>query len=184
MTSEHSFISLKSLQARLVHKNPSKGLQTLQSSIMGMEDAEDDLIEDDNMSVHTASTQHSMHTEMRYNAMMNKDYHMHEQLLPQTIIQIVKSMTFDENADEESDNYPFTENGFIKCPYRYEYDTVAMFIDVSGFTKMTELLDQEGPWGGEKVAFYLNRYLEQVARIVASEGGIYFMYICIYFYYI
>merc|ERR1712048_927507 len=90
---------------------------------------------------------------------------MHETLLPQTIITIVKSMVL--NCDEHT----FTEDGFIACPYEFEYDTVAMFIDVSGFTKMTELLDAEGPWGGEKVAFYLNRYLEQVARIVATEGG-------------
>ena len=69
------------------------------------------------------------------------DYHMHETLLPQTIITIVKAMV--ENYDQAA----FTENGFIACPYEYEYDTVAMFIDVSGFTKMTELLDAEGPWG-------------------------------------
>ena len=141
---------------------------------------------DDTMSVNTSTSAYSnINTEMRYNAMMNKDYHMHEQLLPQTIIKIVKSMTNpqkdnndteDTKTDSQSPSTPssispFTETGFIRCPYEYEYNTVAMFIDVSGFTKMTELLDQEGPWGGEKVAFYLNRYLEQVARIVASEGG-------------
>ena len=144
---------------------------------------EDGLImndQDDAMSVVTTTSAYSNAvTEMKYNAMMNKDYHMHEQLLPQTIIKIVKSMSDPSFMETNNDDggkvsfnvSPFTDNGFIKTPYEYQYDSVAMFIDVSGFTKMTELLDQEGPWGGEKVAFYLNRYLEQVARIVASEGG-------------
>merc|ERR1711971_222821 len=115
---------------------------------------------------------------------------MHEQLLPQTIIKIVKAMspftsnntdlydgddnhnnTTNSNTNQPQVTSPFTDKGFIKCPYVIDYETVAMFIDVSGFTKMTELLDAEGPWGGEKVVFFLNRYLEQVARIVASEGG-------------
>ncbi len=59
----------------------------------------------------------------------------------------------------------------INCPEKFSFETVAMFIDVSGFTKMSEILEGEGKWGSEKLAFYLNRYLEQVAKIVGKEGG-------------
>ena len=74
---------------------------------------------DDTMSVHTTTSAYSgINTEMRYNAMMNKDYHMHEQLLPQTIIEIVKSMASidsqpheptDDTKDDSTITSPFTE---------------------------------------------------------------------------
>ena len=81
---------------------------------------------------------------------------MFKKLVPQTVVKIIQKLP-----------HAYA----IQCPEEYAFETVAMFIDVSGFTKMSELLDEEGPWGAEKLAFYLNRYLEQVARIVGNEGG-------------
>lgn len=46
-----------------------------------------------------------------------------------------------------------------------------MFADVSGFTKLSEHLANSGPGGAEKLAFYLNRYLEQITAKVRKEGG-------------
>ena len=48
---------------------------------------------------------------------------------------------------------------------------MAMFADVSGFTKLSEHLAKAGAGGAEKLAFYLNRYLEQLANKVRKEGG-------------
>ena len=48
---------------------------------------------------------------------------------------------------------------------------MAMFADVSGFTKLSEYLAKAGAGGAEKLAFYLNRYLEQLANKVRKEGG-------------
>lgn len=42
--------------------------------------------------------------------------------------------------------------------------SVAMFLDVSGFTKMSEALSRAGPSGEEKLGFFLNRYLEQLSN--------------------
>eukprot|EP01083_Nonionella_stella_P306186 1071208_1 len=56
-------------------------------------------------------------------------------------------------------------------PQRWDFSTVAMFADVSGFTALSEHLAKAGAGGAEKLAFYLNRYLEQLAKKVRREGG-------------
>ena len=46
-----------------------------------------------------------------------------------------------------------------------------MFADVSGFTKLSEALGEKGPQGAEELAFFLNRYMEQLVRYIARAGG-------------
>jgi len=64
-----------------------------------------------------------------------------------------------------------TGNPKLTPPQRWDFTTVAMFADVSGFTKLSEYLAKAGAGGAEKLAFYLNRYLEQLANKARKEGG-------------
>jgi class 3 adenylate cyclase len=54
---------------------------------------------------------------------------------------------------------------------RRSYNTVCMFADVSGFTKLSEAMTKYGPEGGEHVKKHLNSYFGQMVRIIAGEGG-------------
>eukprot|EP01084_Bolivina_argentea_P115195 204899_1 len=56
-------------------------------------------------------------------------------------------------------------------PLRQAFPTVALFADVSGFTKLSEAFASKGPQGAEELAFYLNRYMEQIVRHIARAGG-------------
>jgi adenylate cyclase 10 len=48
---------------------------------------------------------------------------------------------------------------------------VCMFLDVSGFTALTEEMSRRASGGLELLAKYLNSYFEQLVRIVAHSGG-------------
>lgn len=56
-------------------------------------------------------------------------------------------------------------------PLQQSFSTVAMFADVSGFTKLSEHFANKGPQGAEELAFFLNRYMEQLVRHIARAGG-------------
>lgn len=56
-------------------------------------------------------------------------------------------------------------------PYNQELETVAIFLDVSGFTKLTERLSAEGSAGSEKLGFFLNRYFERINKLLGKGGG-------------
>ena len=59
----------------------------------------------------------------------------------------------------------------LNPPLQQTFDTVALFADVSGFTKLSEALASKGPQGAEELAFFLNRYMEQLVRHIAKAGG-------------
>eukprot|EP01084_Bolivina_argentea_P115192 204894_1 len=56
-------------------------------------------------------------------------------------------------------------------PLSQPFSTVALFADVSGFTKLSEAFASKGPQGAEELAFFLNRYMEQLVRHIARAGG-------------
>ncbi|GBG28547.1 cAMP-specific 3',5'-cyclic phosphodiesterase [Hondaea fermentalgiana] len=56
-------------------------------------------------------------------------------------------------------------------PFNQELETVAIFLDVSGFTKLTERLSEEGSVGSEKLGFFLNRYFERINKLLSKGGG-------------
>jgi len=58
-----------------------------------------------------------------------------------------------------------------KVPLQQELETVAVFLDVSGFTKLTENLSSKGSLGAELLGFYLNRYFERLVKIISKYGG-------------
>ena len=53
-----------------------------------------------------------------------------------------------------------------KLPYYYKINTVSLFADISGFTKLSETFAKKGRIGSEFLAFTLNRYLEQLSTIL------------------
>ncbi|ETO14094.1 hypothetical protein RFI_23273 [Reticulomyxa filosa] len=62
-------------------------------------------------------------------------------------------------------------NQDTKPPLQQTFWTVALFADVSGFTQLSESFASKGPQGAEELAFFLNRYMEQLVRHVARAGG-------------
>ena len=64
------------------------------------------------------------------------------------------------------------EEGTLDPPFRQSLDTVCLFADVSGFTKLSEAMANKfGPEGAEFVAKHLNSYFCQMIRIISGEGG-------------
>ena len=51
------------------------------------------------------------------------------------------------------------------------FDSVGLFADVSGFTKMTEKLAEMGNAGAEVLAEKINAYLGQIVRKIQASGG-------------
>ncbi|ETO20917.1 hypothetical protein RFI_16291, partial [Reticulomyxa filosa] len=197
---QHAFLSLKHLQSILTKKNPSRAMHQLHAQETVQVTAHNktmksplNLIPESSVVIHSdslisstsneeenkAEPRHTIrvkkptrllsttnlssmglqfkeaNTQMITQATI-KDVNMFEQLLPKTVLKIILG---------------FEESHEVKCPEENDFETVAMFIDVSGFTRMSEVLENEGPWGSEKLAYHMNRYFEQVARIVGKEGG-------------
>ena len=60
----------------------------------------------------------------------------------------------------------------LNPPERADFETVALFADISGFTMLAESLQSEGPYdGGELLAKNLNKYITQVVHFIAKAGG-------------
>ena len=85
--------------------------------------------------------------------MSSIDVNALQSLLPQAVIQF---------ALKHFDSAP---------PLKQPFTTVALFADVSGFTKLSEAFASKGPQGAEELAFFLNRYMEQLVRHIARAGG-------------
>jgi hypothetical protein len=51
-----------------------------------------------------------------------------------------------------------------KLPQFYTMQTVSLFADISGFTKLSEAFSKKGRIGPEFLAFSLNRYMEQLSK--------------------
>jgi class 3 adenylate cyclase len=54
---------------------------------------------------------------------------------------------------------------------QHKYETVVLFADVSGFTKMCEALGKKGTRGDELLAKTLNSYFEMMVRAMSSQGS-------------
>lgn len=60
----------------------------------------------------------------------------------------------------------------FKPPFRQRFKTVALFADVSGYTAMCEAMSElRQDIGDEMLAKHLNKYFDQLIRIVSKEGG-------------
>eukprot|EP00468_Gymnochlora_sp_CCMP2014_P001612 CAMPEP_0167741370 /NCGR_PEP_ID=MMETSP0110_2-20121227/821_1 /TAXON_ID=629695 /ORGANISM="Gymnochlora sp., Strain CCMP2014" /LENGTH=603 /DNA_ID=CAMNT_0007625419 /DNA_START=120 /DNA_END=1927 /DNA_ORIENTATION=+ len=56
-------------------------------------------------------------------------------------------------------------------PFRQDYETVVLFADVSGFTKLSEKFANRGSRGHELLKKHLNSYFEVLMRESTSQGG-------------
>ena len=60
----------------------------------------------------------------------------------------------------------------LRAPHMEFFDSVALFLDISGFTKLSESLASQGPaLGSEGVSKHLNSYMGQLIRIVSGSGA-------------
>jgi len=59
----------------------------------------------------------------------------------------------------------------ITAPVMERLETVALFADISGFTRLTERLSQEGPEGAEELSRLLNAYFGQLIDLIHKHGG-------------
>ncbi len=50
-------------------------------------------------------------------------------------------------------------------------ETVCMFADISGFTKVGEACAAKGVRGNEELAFCINRYMEGMCKYLGKYGG-------------
>eukprot|EP01083_Nonionella_stella_P133561 406049_1 len=66
-------------------------------------------------------------------------------------------------------NYPLDEP--FTAPLKQRYDTCDMLDDVSGFTSMTERYSELVSIGAEQMAFNINRYFEQLFKLIRVSGG-------------
>mmetsp|Transcript_5133 Transcript_5133/g.12021 ORF Transcript_5133/g.12021 Transcript_5133/m.12021 type:complete len:314 (-) Transcript_5133:2896-3837(-) len=57
-----------------------------------------------------------------------------------------------------------------EVPFRKAYETVVVFCDVSGFTKLSENMSKSGK-GSEGVASNINKYFQMMVKIISSGGG-------------
>lgn len=65
----------------------------------------------------------------------------------------------------------FIQENFARGVYRGEFSAASLFIDISGFTAMTEALMQHGPHGAEVLADIMRSVLEAPIRFVYEQGG-------------
>src|SRR5688572_22135592 len=64
-----------------------------------------------------------------------------------------------------SDSTPITTATLERFP------AVALFADISGFTRLAERLAQEGPQGAEELSRLLNSYFGQLIDLITEHGG-------------
>jgi class 3 adenylate cyclase len=57
-----------------------------------------------------------------------------------------------------------------EVPFRKAFETVVVFCDISGFTKLSEFMARSGK-GAEGVARAINKYFQMMVKIVSSGGG-------------
>ena len=67
----------------------------------------------------------------------------------------------------------FTE----KLPRHYVTESVGLFSDISGFTKLSEAFSKKGRVGAEFLTFCINRYMERIINIIGANGGDIFKFV-------
>ena len=58
-----------------------------------------------------------------------------------------------------------------ELPQHYLTDSVGLFSDISGFTKLSVAFSKKGRVGPEYLTFCINRYMEQIINIIGANGG-------------
>eukprot|EP00002_Diphylleia_rotans_P021131 TRINITY_DN4112_c0_g2_i11.p1 TRINITY_DN4112_c0_g2~~TRINITY_DN4112_c0_g2_i11.p1 ORF type:complete len:1587 (-),score=297.57 TRINITY_DN4112_c0_g2_i11:4474-9234(-) len=56
-------------------------------------------------------------------------------------------------------------------PFCAEFEGALLLVDISGFTKLSEILSEQGVWGLEQLSRHLNSFFSKIAQITDSFGG-------------
>ena len=64
-----------------------------------------------------------------------------------------------------------------KLPRHYVTESVGLFSDISGFTKLSEAFSKKGRVGPEFLTFCINRYMERIINIIGANGGDIFKFV-------
>ena len=64
-----------------------------------------------------------------------------------------------------------------KLPRHYVTESVGLFSDISGFTKLSEAFSKKGRVGAEFLTFCINRYMEGIINIIGANGGDIFKFV-------
>ena len=59
----------------------------------------------------------------------------------------------------------------VKLPELQLMETVVIFADISGFTKLSEACARKGDMGNETLAFSINRYMDGMVQNLNLYGG-------------
>ena len=62
-------------------------------------------------------------------------------------------------------------NPLKELPQHYLTNSVGLFSDISGFTKLSVAFSKKGRLGPEYLTFCINRYMEQIINIIGANGG-------------
>ena len=65
----------------------------------------------------------------------------------------------------------FIQRKFAQGIYRGEFDSTGLFVDMSGFSKMTDTLMTHGPHGAEVMASVMGKIFTPLAECIFSQGG-------------
>ena len=58
-----------------------------------------------------------------------------------------------------------------KLQWHYATESVSLFSDISGFTKLSEAFSKKGRVGPEFLTLCINRYMERIINIIGANGG-------------
>ena len=65
-----------------------------------------------------------------------------------------------------------TQKLFLKkMPQNKQIETVVLFADIAGFTKVSEACSSMGNRGNEELAFVINEYMEGMVKNITKYGG-------------
>lgn len=67
---------------------------------------------------------------------------------------------------------PFIQQKYVTGTRKGRFQAYAMFVDLSGFTPLTEVLMQRGKEGAEQLSHILNDIFAPLVRLVYEQGGI------------
>ena len=87
----------------------------------------------------------------------------------ETLASYIPSIIADELV-EQLDPDGDTKGELKEAPYKISLNTVVMFCDVSGFTKLAEAMARSG-MGAEGLAKYLNQYFSLMCKEIQAQGG-------------
>ena len=83
----------------------------------------------------------------------------------------IRGATLSDRARKDSDESSDASLGPVVFPFSSELYAVILFIDVSGFTALTESFVRAGPHGLEELTAVMNSYFSSILNVIQQYGG-------------